>query len=63
MECYHGVISFDHGLEGDLRRGSALEFYGRAWLRGSHILFEDEGHNAGLEAVADLDRLRQMASG
>ena len=31
--------------------------------QGSHILFEDEGRHAGLEAVGDLDRLRQMASG
>ena len=22
MECYHGVLSFDHGIEGELRRGS-----------------------------------------
>jgi hypothetical protein len=28
--------------------------------RGSHILFEDQGRNAGLEAVGDLNRLRQM---
>jgi hypothetical protein len=28
--------------------------------RGSQILFEDEGRNAGLEAVGDLDHLRQM---
>lgn len=28
--------------------------------RGDHTLFEDEGRNAGLEAVGDLERLRQM---
>jgi len=29
-------------------------------MRGSRILFEDEGRNAGLEAAGDLDRLRKM---
>jgi hypothetical protein len=29
-------------------------------VRGSHILFEEEGRNAGLEAAGDLDRLRKM---
>jgi len=28
--------------------------------RGNQIIFEDEGRNAGLEAVGDLERLRQM---
>jgi hypothetical protein len=28
--------------------------------RGNQVIFEDEGRNAGLEAVGDLDRLRQI---
>jgi hypothetical protein len=28
--------------------------------RGTQVIFEDEGRNAGLEAVGDLDRLRRM---
>ena len=28
--------------------------------RGNQVIFEDEGRNAGLEAVGDLDRLRRM---